>query len=188
MMPDLVPARMRNFYRTAVEWSSLNPVLLEGEIGFISDTDPIQHKVGDGVTAWTGLSVAGGGGGASLTLDTLSHSTASLAAGDAENFTIPAGDAYMLLAVTASYPAWIRIYRDAAGRTADEGRTTPGAPFPEDGSGFVAELQIEAADGTLRFSPVPIGQGDAGDAYVRVVNDDSVSRVIDLDFELVSII
>jgi hypothetical protein len=63
---------MRNFYRTAATWSTLNPVLLEGEIGFVSDASPVTHKVGDGVTAWNSLPFAGaatgGDGGSGLFL------------------------------------------------------------------------------------------------------------------------
>jgi len=45
---------------TAANWTSNNPTLAAGEIGFESDTN--QFKIGDGTTAWTGLSYAGGGG------------------------------------------------------------------------------------------------------------------------------
>lgn len=38
---------------TALEWSSLNPLLLSGEIGLETDTQKL--KVGDGVTLWNSL-------------------------------------------------------------------------------------------------------------------------------------
>lgn len=38
---------------TASEWTTLNPVLHVGEIGFEKDTN--KHKIGDGVTTWSGL-------------------------------------------------------------------------------------------------------------------------------------
>ena len=44
---------------TSTEWSSVNPVLAEGELGFESDTKII--KFGDGVTAWNTLPVAAAG-------------------------------------------------------------------------------------------------------------------------------
>jgi hypothetical protein len=38
---------------TAATWTSENPTLLAGEVGYESDTG--RYKVGDGTTAWTGL-------------------------------------------------------------------------------------------------------------------------------------
>ena len=38
---------------TASEWSSANPVLLVGEIGY--ETDTAYWKIGDGVTAYNSL-------------------------------------------------------------------------------------------------------------------------------------
>ena len=39
---------------TAAEWTAANPVLLAGEIGV--ETDTRRYKIGDGTTAWAGLS------------------------------------------------------------------------------------------------------------------------------------
>jgi len=39
---------------SAAGWLAVNPVLLAGEPGFEEDTG--KHKIGDGVTAWAGLS------------------------------------------------------------------------------------------------------------------------------------
>lgn len=39
---------------TAATWTSVNPVLAQGEVGLETDTGLL--KVGDGSTAWTGLS------------------------------------------------------------------------------------------------------------------------------------
>jgi hypothetical protein len=38
---------------TASAWSTVNPILVEGEVGFESDTS--KMKVGDGTTAWNSL-------------------------------------------------------------------------------------------------------------------------------------
>lgn len=40
---------------TATQWSTANPILAAGELGWISDT--AEFKVGDGVTAWNSLGV-----------------------------------------------------------------------------------------------------------------------------------
>jgi hypothetical protein len=47
-------ARIRLRRDTAANWTSANPVLLAGEMGI--ETDTRKYKVGDGSTAWTGLS------------------------------------------------------------------------------------------------------------------------------------
>ena len=39
---------------TASEWSTANPILAEGEMGL--ETDTLQFKIGDGLTAWNSLS------------------------------------------------------------------------------------------------------------------------------------
>lgn len=39
---------------TAAQWAAANPVLADGEPGLATDTG--EYKIGDGVTAWTGLS------------------------------------------------------------------------------------------------------------------------------------
>ncbi len=46
-------ARMLIRRDTAANWSSVNPVLASGEIGFATDTGVL--KIGDGVTAWNSL-------------------------------------------------------------------------------------------------------------------------------------
>lgn len=38
---------------TAANWTSVNPILAEGELGF--ETDTLLYKLGDGVTAWNSL-------------------------------------------------------------------------------------------------------------------------------------
>ena len=45
---------------TAANWTSVDPILAEGEIGLETDTN--QIKFGDGVLAWTALAYFGGGG------------------------------------------------------------------------------------------------------------------------------
>jgi hypothetical protein len=42
---------------TAAEWTSSNPTLAQGEVGF--ETDTKLYKVGDGSSTWTALSYWG---------------------------------------------------------------------------------------------------------------------------------
>lgn len=60
--------RMQQKRDTAANWTSNNPTLASGEIGFETDTSKI--KIGDGSTAWTGLSYFTGAGISSLVEDT----------------------------------------------------------------------------------------------------------------------
>ena len=46
--------RFQNKRDTAANWTSNDPVLLEGEFGYETDTGKL--KIGDGTTAWTSLS------------------------------------------------------------------------------------------------------------------------------------
>lgn len=51
---------------TAAQWTTANPTLLSGELGFESDTK--LYKWGDGTTAWNSLAYPDLGGGSSTSL------------------------------------------------------------------------------------------------------------------------
>lgn len=172
---DAIPAERRVFgmFVFVVETNSLY-VLRNIELGGQSDdlSDNNNWEV-----------FAPGGGGAI----TVNHVTESLTAGAVEDFTISAGDAFHLLSLTASTPAWVRVYGTSAARAADT-RTSPGGTPPLAGSEFYAELVTTTAPQTIRFSPVPLVQGTSGEAFIRVQNMDTVSQVISLDFSLMTLI
>ncbi len=67
---------------TAATWTSDNPTLAAGEIGWESDTN--QIKVGDGSTAWTSLAYFGGGSG-DVATDAIWDAKGDLAAGTGAN-------------------------------------------------------------------------------------------------------
>ena len=71
---------------TSAEWSSANPVLAAGEIGFETDTQ--KFKFGDGTTAWADITYFASADqlidGAPELLDTLNELAAAI--GDDENF------------------------------------------------------------------------------------------------------
>ena len=46
---------------TAANWTSTNPTLAAGELGF--ETDTSKFKIGTGSGSWTSLSYQGGSGG-----------------------------------------------------------------------------------------------------------------------------
>lgn len=112
MATRTVNARYRHPCRTAAQWSSSNPVLLAGEVGYESDTG--KSKVGDGVKKWSELGYTGtdkvdkvSGKG----LSTNDYSTAEknklagIAAG-ANNYTHPSTHpASMITGLPTSLPA-----------------------------------------------------------------------------------
>ncbi len=54
-----VPVQRRR--DTAANWTSVNPILIEGQQGF--ETDTLKWKMGDGATAWNSLPYFSGGSG-----------------------------------------------------------------------------------------------------------------------------
>ncbi len=68
-MADIIQLRRD----TAANWTSVDPTLADGEMGI--ETDTLKQKIGDGSTAWTGLSylASGGGGGSSWTIQTIAN-------------------------------------------------------------------------------------------------------------------
>lgn len=58
MAKTVIRAHMKQRRDTAVNWQAQNPVLLDGEIGIVTD-QPDRYKVGDGVTAWNALPLRG---------------------------------------------------------------------------------------------------------------------------------
>jgi hypothetical protein len=61
-------SRLQQRRDTAANWTSNNPTLAGGEIGY--ETDTKKFKVGDGTTAWTALSYAAAGTVTSITAGT----------------------------------------------------------------------------------------------------------------------
>lgn len=51
----LLKARIRFTHKTENEWAAENPLLLDGEIGFVKDTTPLKFKIGNGTKSWTSL-------------------------------------------------------------------------------------------------------------------------------------
>lgn len=156
-----------------VEYASLAVFPATGETGKIYlalDADTIYR--------WSGSQYVLIGSN-TLSQQTLTYQTASLAAGASEEFTINAGSIYVLTSITASTPSWIRVYGTATARTADT-RTEAGGTFPSPGSEFYAEVTTDTTPETIRMAPVPTVLGTSGLSYLKVTNLDTVARVIDL--------
>nr|DAK22947.1 MAG TPA: hyaluronidase [Caudoviricetes sp.] len=54
MAETVVKVRLRNWYLTEAEWEKLDPVLLLGENGYVTDKPGI-YKAGDGTKKWSEL-------------------------------------------------------------------------------------------------------------------------------------
>ena len=128
----------------------------------------------------------GTSGGGSIARQDLQHVTVSLAPEAIEDFTIPGGNVFQILSVEATSPVWVRVYGNSSAQSADP-RTQPGGVPPLAGTDYYAEFATVSTPQTIRFSPVPVVQGTGGDAFIRAVNTDTVSRAITLTFSVLTL-
>ena len=131
---------------------------------------------------------ASGGGGSLQSRTTKSATTASLNAAASGDLSITAFKAYNLLKIGIDYPAWVRLYVDAASRTSDASRAEGTDPTP--GSGVIAEvLTSSAGASTFLMSPGVFGWNNDGTpattVYARVTNKDSSARAITVTLTLI---
>jgi hypothetical protein len=111
-------------------------------------------KIGTGLSIDAGgvVTVASGGSVGLQARGSFNGTTTSLAANATADLNITAYKAYVLLKVETDADAWVRLYTDAAARTADANRSEgedPGA-----GTGVIAEVR---GSGVLRVSPGVLG-------------------------------
>lgn len=74
---------------TAANWTSVNPILLDGELGIEVDTD--KFKIGDGVTAWNSLpygGIKGDTGEIGRSIVSVARTSGTGAAGTTDTYTI----------------------------------------------------------------------------------------------------
>lgn len=112
---------------------------------------------------------------------TASHTTASLAAGASETFTLSLGRLGVVFALQASALCRVRFYPTAALRTADSARALATPPAP--GAGVLADLNVTALAAPYHVCGpmVLVNNGDSPTVpavYMVVENTDSVAAVI----------
>ena len=104
---------------TAANWTSTNPTLASGEIGFETDTNKL--KIGNGSTAWTSLSYASGADvdWADITNKptTFAPSAHTHEMGDLTSFVITDPTNGQSLTYDSAYGKWINSAAAAGGET-----------------------------------------------------------------------
>ena len=126
-------------------------------------------------------------GGTSSTAMTMVRTTstvtlAALAPGATGVAIIPLNRSTHILSVGTDYPAWVRLYNDAASRTADSSRSFTASPSA--GSGVVFDVVTAVGALVVKQSPVEIFVNNNSptdtNGYVTITNKDAVTRIITL--------
>lgn len=172
-----------------ITWTVSGAIKLTGSSSLPSTTVDIGQ-------AGLGASVSLAIGGASVSswtfkvvpyTSTATHTTAVLAPGGYEDFTMDLGWKYQILSLQTDNPGCVRIYETAGSRTLDAGRAVYTDPNvnPSDPSAIV--LEVTTAIGYLIWSPLPFKPtGTNGDvprtktAYCRIYNTGLSSTSITL--------
>ena len=125
-----------------------------GAVGNVSITGGSSGQIlttnGLGVLSWGTVSGLVG----LSTRTTVTTTTASLANNANADANITGYKSYVLLKIQTSAAAWVRIYSDAASRTADAARTSNTDPAP--GAGIITEVITTSAQ-TILISPGSYG-------------------------------
>jgi hypothetical protein len=137
-------------------------------------------------------------GGASLARDSVSFTTASIAAGATDTGSVTIADTFLCLRINADYPFRIRLYRASVYQTADLARkyyesavTYGDTTFSQD-KGLLVEIRLPTtANMSWPLFPLAMcdsdGDGGAGKIYWTVENLDSVARAITVDIYFVAL-
>lgn len=128
--------------------NSGNTLQIDGAGGITASVDA------DGTFTIDGSGVAG-----LMSRTAVAGTTSSIADEADEDLNLTGYKGYLLLKIQTSAAAWVRIYTDAASRTADAGRSELTDPDP--GAGVVAEVISTGAE-TILISPGAIGYNDEG--------------------------
>ena len=95
--------------------------------------------------------------------------------------------AYSLFKIKSSHEAWVRVYVDAASRTADTTRSEGQDPLP--GAGLIAEMRTSGNDQTVLVTPGAFGfiNDNTNNIYLSVVNRSGNPQAITVTLTLIQI-
>ena len=116
-------------------------------------------------------------------------SIASTASGSTATLNILGFKSYMVTKVQTTYPAWVRIYTDATGRSNDFYRDISVDPSPD--SGVVLEVVTTSGGLSKVIAPGVLGFNNdsptSATLYVSVTNNDVVSRATQVTLTLLQL-
>ena len=157
-------------------------VTASGALGGVKVDGSTVTIDGNGVISSTGGSTAPSIGD----VNAVSASIDDDARGD---LTIVGHKGYVLYKVHSSHQAWIRLYVDAASRTADASRSEGADPEP--GSGVIAEVRTSANDQAVLITPGVMGFNNddprTENIYVSINNRSGSSATITVTLTVLKI-
>lgn len=165
---------------TSTEWTSSDPVLAEGEIGFESDTR--KFKFGDGVTDWINLKYANAGTDIQIMTEAPTSADADFEVGTLWIDTVN-GEVYELLATTGTTATWLHMATvDSTVAQADKWTTARNLTLA---GAVVTNTQSIDGSADVTFNLVLVDSGvTAGEYPVVTVNSKGIitdSRALTAD-------
>ena len=113
-------------------------------------------KVDGSTITINGSGVISSSGGSTVpSIEDVNATSTSIANNDRGDLTIVGHKGYVLYKIQSSHEAWIRLYVDAATRTADATRSEGADPAP--GSGVIAEVRTSGPNQSVLITPGVMG-------------------------------
>ena len=161
-----VRVQMQQRRDTAANWSSANPTLLSGELGY--ETDTSKFKIGDGSTAWNSLAFVPGFAISAYPLATADIADSAIATAKIANDAVTAAKLANTNVSAGSYTT-ADITVDAQGRVTSAASGTIGTSGLADGSVTTVKIANDAVTGDKLANDITISNN------LTVTNDLTVN-------------